>query len=52
MIVGHDRKTDYFADVAVGVEHLRKRVEFRGPDDKCWIRYADRQAVAAPAAAE
>lgn len=52
VIVGHDFETDYFADVAVRLEHLRKRVEFRGPDDKLWIRYADRQAMAAPAAAE
>ncbi|MET4260021.1 hypothetical protein ABIC09_004981 [Bradyrhizobium sp. S3.12.5] len=52
VIVGHDRTTDYFADVAIRVEHLRKRVEFRGPDDKVWVRYADREAMDAPAAAE
>jgi hypothetical protein len=52
VIVGHDFETDYFADVAVGLEHLRKRVEFRGPDEKHWVRYADRQATATPAAAE
>ena len=52
VIVGHDRKTDYFADVVVGVEYLRKRIEFLGPDDKNWVRYGDRQAMAAPAVAE
>jgi len=52
VIVGHDHETDYLADVAVGLEHLRKRVDFRGPDDKLWVRYSDRQAMAAPAPAE
>jgi hypothetical protein len=48
VIVGHDHDTDYFADAAVGLDHLRTRVEFRGPDDKLWVRYADRQAMDAP----
>ncbi|MGO4511082.1 hypothetical protein AB4Z51_29150 [Bradyrhizobium sp. 2TAF36] len=52
VIVGHDSETDYFADVAVGLDHVRERVEFRGPDDKLWISYADRQAMGAPVAAD
>ncbi|MBW7973552.1 hypothetical protein [Bradyrhizobium sp. BR 10289] len=45
VIVGHDHKTDYFADARVGVEHLRKRIEFRGADDQFWVGYSDRQAM-------
>jgi hypothetical protein len=51
VIVGHDHTTDYFDDVAMTVDHLRERVEFRGPEDKHWIRYVDRKAAAEPAPA-
>jgi hypothetical protein len=46
VIVGSDPKHDYFADVAISVDNLRKSVEFRSPAEKGWIRYADRQARA------
>jgi hypothetical protein len=52
VIVGVDEETGYFADAAVRLEQLRKQVDFRGPDDKLWVRYSDRQTTAAPAAAE
>jgi hypothetical protein len=48
VIVGHDPQTDYFADAVTSVENLRNSVEFRGPDDKHWIRYADRLVMGAP----
>ncbi|MDA9422910.1 hypothetical protein [Bradyrhizobium sp. CCBAU 53380] len=52
VIVGVDEETGYFADAAVRLEQLRKQVDFRGPEDKLWVRYSDRQTTAAPAAAE
>ncbi|WP_342738914.1 hypothetical protein [Bradyrhizobium sp. B117] len=44
LIVGHDSETDYFADVVTSVENLRTSVEFRAPDESCWMSYADRNA--------
>ncbi|MDA9465228.1 hypothetical protein [Bradyrhizobium sp. CCBAU 53415] len=52
VIVGHDDETDYFADATVRLDQLRKWVDFRGPDDKSWVRYSDRHVTAASAEAE
>jgi hypothetical protein len=46
VIVGHDSETDYFADVVTSVENLRTSVEFRAPNESCWMSYADRKAQA------
>lgn len=46
VIVGHDPETDYFANVATTVENLRASVEFRAPNESCWMSYADRKAQA------
>jgi hypothetical protein len=46
VIVGHDPKTDYFADVVTSVENLRTSVEFRAPDESVWTSYAGRRAQA------
>lgn len=47
VILGHDDETDYFADATVRHEQLRNWVDFRGPDDKSWVRYSDRHVTAA-----
>jgi len=44
VIVGHDSEVDHFADVVTSVENLRTSVEFRAPNESCWMRYADRKA--------
>lgn len=44
VIVGHDSETGYFADVVTSVENLRTSVEFRAPNQSCWMSYADRRA--------
>jgi len=46
VIVGHDSEFDNFADVATSVENLQTSVEFRAPNESCWISYADRKAQA------
>ena len=46
VIVGHDPKTDYFADVFTSVDNLRASVEFRAPEESIWRSYADRKAQA------
>ncbi|MBR0950340.1 hypothetical protein [Bradyrhizobium canariense] len=46
VIVGHDSETGYFADVVTSVENLRTSVEFRAPNESCWMSYADRKAQA------
>jgi hypothetical protein len=46
VIVGHDSKVDYFADVVTSVENLRNSVEFRAPNQSRWMSYADRKAEA------
>lgn len=50
VIVGHDRKTGYFSDVSMKVDHLRKQVEFSGPGNEIWVRYVDSRAMVVPAA--
>jgi hypothetical protein len=51
VIVGHDPKTDYFADVFTSVDNLRASVEFRAPDETVWTSYAERKARAARSSA-
>ncbi|MDT4738412.1 hypothetical protein [Bradyrhizobium sp. WYCCWR 12699] len=46
VIVGHDSTVDHFADVVTSVENLRTSVEFRAPNESCWMSYADRKAQA------
>jgi hypothetical protein len=46
VIVGHDSEVDHFADVATSVQNLRSSVEFRAPNETCWMSYADRKAQA------
>lgn len=46
VIVGHDSEVDHFADVVTSVENLRTSVEFRAPNESCWMSYADRKAQA------
>lgn len=43
VIVGHDSETGHFADVVTSVENLRTSVEFRAPNESCWMSYADRK---------
>jgi hypothetical protein len=51
VIVGHDSEVDHFADVVTSLENLRTSVEFRAPNESCWMSYADRKArVDRPAA--
>ena len=46
VIIGRDSETDYFADVVTSVENLRTSVDFRAPNESCWISYADCKAQA------
>lgn len=46
VIVGHDSTVDHFANVVMSVENLRTSVEFRAPNESCWMSYADRKARA------
>jgi hypothetical protein len=43
VIVGSDPANDFFADVAISIENLRTSVQFRGPGERRWTRYADWQ---------
>jgi hypothetical protein len=43
VIVGSDPANDFFADVSISIENLRSSVQFRGPGERRWTRYADRQ---------
>ena len=46
VIVGSDPANDFFADVSISIENLRSSVQFRGPGERRWTRYADRQTRA------